>query len=112
MRRTCEIKRLGSNFAAICIQGSNIFISHVPSDKPVLDKLLQWLHPMRDEVNIYFKAPPPPPKQLPLPWQLLLFWYQPPNYSKSLSVQFSGPKGKITYLPLSHEVINPSLTKR
>lgn len=57
----------------------NIYISYVPEDKPQLDKLLRWLYPMRDEVNIWYNSPPPPPPELPLPWQILLFWYTPPD---------------------------------
>jgi hypothetical protein len=58
----------------------NIFISYAPEDKPQLDKLQRWLYPMRDEVNIYFYDPPKKPVELPLPWQILLFWYSPPDF--------------------------------
>lgn len=55
----------------------NIFISHAPADKPVADKLLEWLYPMRDEVNVWHYDPPRAPEQLPLSWQILLPWYRP-----------------------------------
>lgn len=58
----------------------NIFISYSPEDKPQLNKLLKWLYPMRDEVNIRYNNPPAAPEQLSLPWQLLLFWYSPPDF--------------------------------
>lgn len=57
----------------------NIFISHTPEDWQQLNKLLRWLYPMRDEVNIWYNKPPPPPPELSIPWQLLLFWYIPPD---------------------------------
>ena len=57
----------------------NIFISYAPEDRPQLDKLLRWLYPMRDEVNLWYNNPPKNPAELSLPWQLLLFWYIPPN---------------------------------
>lgn len=57
----------------------NIFISHAPEDWQQLNKLLRWLYPMRDEVNIWYNKPPPPPPELTLPWQLLLFWYIAPD---------------------------------
>lgn len=69
----------------------NIFISYVPEDKPQLDKLLRWLYPMRDEVNLWYSNPPSKPPELSLPWQLLLFWYSPPDfrekYFKTLRLQ-------------------------
>ncbi len=57
----------------------NVFISCDRADSPYRDTLLTWLYPMRDEVNLWFEKPPPPPPPLPLPWQILLFWYSPPN---------------------------------
>ena len=58
----------------------NIFISYAPEDKPQLQVLLKWLYPMRDEVNIWYNQPPPAPEPLPLPWQILLFWYKQPDF--------------------------------
>lgn len=55
----------------------NVFISHAPEDRPALDKLLKWLYPMRDEVNLWYYHPPRPPEEFSLPWQILLFWYHP-----------------------------------
>lgn len=70
----------------------NIYISLTGEDRPYLVKLLRWLQPMRDEVNIWYISPPAAPKPLPLPWQLLLFWYTPPNpmayYARTLQSQF------------------------
>ena len=70
----------------------NIYISYTAEDKIYLQKLLRWLHPMRDEVNVWFYNPPPPLHPLPLPWQILLFWYTPPNpmsyYLRTLQSQF------------------------
>jgi hypothetical protein len=63
----------------------NIYISFVPSDKVWLDKLLEWLYPIRDEVNLIYNNPPPPPEPLPLPWQLLLFWYTLPDARRPYS---------------------------
>ncbi len=57
----------------------NLFISCDRSDQPYLQTLLSWLYPMRDEVNLWYEKPPPEPPPLPLPWQILLFWYSPPN---------------------------------
>ncbi|MBL7826707.1 MAG: hypothetical protein JNJ57_08760 [Saprospiraceae bacterium] len=57
----------------------NVFISHAPEDKPQLEVLLKWLYPMRDEVNLWYGQPPKAPDDLPLPWQILLFWYSPPD---------------------------------
>jgi len=55
----------------------NIFISHAPADKPAADKLLEWLYPMRDEVNVWHYNPPKPPEALALSWRMLLPWYRP-----------------------------------
>jgi hypothetical protein len=55
----------------------NIFISHSPADKPVADRLLEWLYPMRDEVNVWHYNPPHKPEELSLSWKLLLPWYRP-----------------------------------
>lgn len=70
----------------------NIYISLTGEDRQYLAKLLRWLHPMRDEVNIWYINPPPGLKPLPLPWQILLFWYTPPNpmayYARTLQSQF------------------------
>lgn len=57
----------------------NLYISCAPADRPDMEKLLEWLYPMQDEVNIWFYEEPPAPDPLSLPWQLLLFWYRPPD---------------------------------
>lgn len=49
----------------------NVYISYVPDDRKAVEKLRDWLYPMRDEVNIWFNDPPKPPKPLPLPWELI-----------------------------------------
>ena len=54
----------------------NIFISHAPADKPAADQLLEWLYPMRDEVNVWHYDPPQRPEELSLSWRLLLPWYR------------------------------------
>ncbi|MEI6409239.1 MAG: hypothetical protein WCR52_07655 [Bacteroidota bacterium] len=58
----------------------NLYISYAPEDRQELEKLLEWLYPMQDEVNIWFYDPPPPDDPLTLPWQLLLFWYRQPDH--------------------------------
>jgi hypothetical protein len=69
----------------------NIFISSAPEDKPQLDKLRRWLYPMLDEVNVWPKDAPKKPSELSLPWQILLFWYSPPDnreqFKKVVQVQ-------------------------
>lgn len=55
----------------------NIFLSHAPEDKPEAEKLMEWLYPMRDEVNVWYYNPPKRPDELPLSWRLLLPWYRP-----------------------------------
>lgn len=55
----------------------NIFVSHAPADKPVADRLLEWLYPMRDEVNVWHYNPPQKNPDLTLSWRLLLPWYRP-----------------------------------
>lgn len=69
----------------------NIYISYTDNDKAVIGKLMQWLYPMRDEINIWFRNPPQPLPPLSLPWKLLFFWYEPPDitglYSKVLKAQ-------------------------
>jgi hypothetical protein len=57
----------------------NVFLSYAPEDRQQLQKLLRWLYPMRDEVNLWFHDPPQRPPALSLPWQILLFWYSPPD---------------------------------
>ncbi len=57
----------------------NLYISYAIQDQPQLNKLLRWLYPMRDEINIWYNDPPPGPEPLPLPWRLLLFWYRQPD---------------------------------
>lgn len=70
----------------------NLYISYAPQDKVQLDKLLRWLYPMRDEVNIWYNDPPSGPEPLPLPWRILLFWYSPPDprryYYRNLQRQY------------------------
>lgn len=58
----------------------NLYISFTPEDAGDVKKLLEWLYPMQDEVNIWFYNPPPPDDPLTLPWQLLLFWYRRPDH--------------------------------
>jgi len=58
----------------------NIFISYDPEDKAQLAELERWLYPMQDEVNIWYYDPPERAPHLPLPWQILLFWYKPNDY--------------------------------
>ncbi len=69
----------------------NIFISHAPADKPVADKILEWLYPMRDEVNVWHYDPPQKPEELALSWRLLLPWYRPVDprilYAETLNVR-------------------------
>lgn len=63
----------------------NVYVSYVPEDRNWAVQLYDFLRPMRDEVNLWFKGSPgrpEPPLQapsLPLPWQILLFWYSPPD---------------------------------
>ena len=57
----------------------NIYISYTPEDAAYLSKLLRWLQPMRDEVNIWHLSAPPSRQELSLPWKILLFWYDPPD---------------------------------
>lgn len=57
----------------------NLYISCTDDDKVQLQKLLKWLYPMNDEVNVWFRNPPSRLPSLPLPWRILLFWYRPPE---------------------------------
>ncbi|MDO8365385.1 MAG: hypothetical protein Q7T20_01225 [Saprospiraceae bacterium] len=69
----------------------NIFISHAPADKAAADRLLEWLYPMRDEVNMWHYDPPKRPEELPLSWRLLLPWYRPVDprvlYKETLKIR-------------------------
>ena len=38
---------------------------------------MEWLYPMRDEVNVWHYEPPGRPEELALSWKLLLPWYRP-----------------------------------
>ena len=49
----------------------NVYISYAAADKKAVEKLRDWLYPMRDEVNIWYYDPPKPPKPLPVPWELI-----------------------------------------
>jgi len=60
----------------------NVFISCDKADGKYRQMLLAWLYPMRDEVNLWYDQPPAPPPALPLPWQILLFWYVPRDHSR------------------------------
>lgn len=59
----------------------NLYISHAPGDTAYLAQLLQWLKPLEDRyfLRIWYNRPPPRAQELPLPWNLLLFWYSPPR---------------------------------
>jgi hypothetical protein len=69
----------------------NIYISYTKQDEAVLRDLQHWLHPMRDEVNIWFVNPPEELPLMPMPWNFLFFWYNPPDtmdlYRKVLVAQ-------------------------
>lgn len=69
----------------------NIYVSYTKQDEEVLRQLQHWLHPMRDEVNIWYVNPPAPVPSMPAPWNLLFFWYDPPDsmdlYRKVLIAQ-------------------------
>jgi hypothetical protein len=58
----------------------NIYISHAPEDRDVLQKLLRWLRPLEQQyfLRIWYNVPVPPPDPIPLSWRILLFWYTPP----------------------------------
>ncbi len=58
----------------------NIFISHSPADKPVADKLLEWLYPMRDEVNVWHYDPPQKPEKLTPSWEIISYFSWEPFY--------------------------------
>lgn len=66
----------------------NVYVSYAPDDRKAAVELYDFLRPMRDEVNIWFKGSPARPAlpmkapALPLPWQILLPWYSPPNPQK------------------------------
>lgn len=49
----------------------NVYISYTPDDVKAVEKLRDWLYPMRDEVNLWYNDPPKPPKPLPVPWQII-----------------------------------------
>ena len=55
----------------------NLYVSCAPADKPVADRLMEWLYSMRDEVNLWYNDPPRKLEPLPLSWRLLLPWYHP-----------------------------------
>lgn len=57
----------------------NLYISCADEDRAHLLKLLKWLYPMNDEVNVWFRNPPSRLPSLSLPWRILLFWYRPPE---------------------------------
>lgn len=69
----------------------NIYISYTEDDIGVLGKLMHWLYPLRDEINVWFRNPPKPAPPLPAPWNILFFWYDPPDlvgqYSRTLQAQ-------------------------
>ena len=61
----------------------NLYISYAPDDRKTVEKLRDWLYPMRDEVNIWYNDPPKAPKPLSLPWELIasvLPFFQPKDY--------------------------------
>jgi hypothetical protein len=53
----------------------NVFIVHAPEDKAKADRLMEWLHPIQDEVNLWHYSPPARPGPLPLSWRILMPWY-------------------------------------
>lgn len=60
----------------------HLYISYAPDDAKQLIKLLRWLKPLEEKyfVRVWYNRPPPPPPALPLPWNILLFWYSPPRH--------------------------------
>jgi len=96
----------------------NLYISYSPEDRLYLEKLLRWLYPMQDEVNIWFEDPPSPPPPLPLPWQILLFWYQQPDprrsYYRVMNQQFERAHIYLfltSYKSLSNSGIEAQITR-
>jgi hypothetical protein len=89
----------------------NLFISCDRSDGHYLKTLLTWLYPMRDEVNLWYERPPDPPPELPLPWQLLLFWYSPPNSRREyyLRLQKQKERAHIYLFLTSYKSLNNNM---
>lgn len=95
----------------------NIFISHAPADKPAADTLLEWLYPMRDEVNVWHYDPPKKPDALALSWRLLLPWYQPVDprvlYAETLKTRRENAHIYVfltSYKSLSHKQVEDDIT--
>lgn len=72
----CHKKRLAA-------QMLNIYISHAPGDAKYLATLLEWLKPLEERyfLRIWYNQGQRRGADLPLPWNLLLFWYTPPGSS-------------------------------
>ena len=67
----------------------NVYISYTPDDRKAVEKLRDWLYPMRDEVNLWYNDPPKPPASLPLPWELIssvLPIFSPRDYRKEYAM--------------------------
>lgn len=58
-----------------------IYISHAAGDTKYLATLLEWLKPLEEKyfLRIWYNRPPSRAPSLPLPWNILLFWYSPPQ---------------------------------
>lgn len=61
----------------------NVYISHASGDTKYLTTLLEWLKPLEERyfLRIWYNRPTRR-QELPLPWNLLLFWYSPPGLSQ------------------------------
>lgn len=86
----------------------NIFISHAPEDKSAADRLVEWLYPMRDEVNVWHYNPPQKNEELPLSWKILLPWYRPvdPRISYAETVKKRRENAHIYIFLTSYKSLN------
>ena len=59
----------------------NVYISFAPNDAAYLVKLLNWLKPLEEQyfLRIWHNRAIPKAPELPVPWNLLFFWYSPPK---------------------------------
>ncbi len=89
----------------------NLFISCDKADRKYCETLLNWLYPMRDEVNLWYENQPDPPPELPLPWQILLFWYSPPDrrYEYARKLQKQKERAHIYLFLTSYKSLNNSV---